>query len=392
MQKNKTKFILVLLIVALLFSSTFVFADNEEAVPISDESETNPVETSTSESRSNIQTQEDSYKKSDIYLTGDNVTIDYIVDGNLFVCANTVTINSQIGGDAFICTKNLVINEKAYVFNNLFVIADSIEVKGVVYDVYALAKNFNISKGYVYRDLKVSCNTLNVNGTVGRNAYVDCSNINFNTDENSNGIIYGNLDYSSDNEISFPENVVNGNINFTKDSSDKSFRATLADTILSICGFITFVLVIWLLLLWLAPKFLNNTSSYLKKNSLNTFVKGILGLIIIPVICLILILIKITSSVSLVLLALYVLALIVSKSLFTITANNYICSKFKVNKTSKTIGMLVISSFVVWVLTNIPYVGPFISLLIVIFGLGILITALLPKRSKKNEKEIIETK
>ncbi len=33
------------------------------------------------------------------------MTIDYIVDGNLFVMANTVTINSQIGGDAFIMAK-----------------------------------------------------------------------------------------------------------------------------------------------------------------------------------------------------------------------------------------------------------------------------------------------
>lgn len=43
MTKNKTKIILVFLIIALLFSSTFVFADNEDestAVPISEESET----------------------------------------------------------------------------------------------------------------------------------------------------------------------------------------------------------------------------------------------------------------------------------------------------------------------------------------------------------------
>ena len=388
MLKNKKKFILVLLIVALLFSATFVFADNEETIPISDESETKPVETSTSES--NILDQDDSYKKSDIYLTGDDVTIDYIVDGNLFVMANTVTINSQIGGDAFICAKNLVINEKAYVFNNLFAIADSIEIKGVVYDVYALAKTFNISNGYVYRDLKVNCNTLNVNGTVGRNAFANCESLNFNTVENSNGVIYGNLDYSSKNEASIPEDSVNGTVNYkqTTDSSNKSVRTIVADYILSLGSFIAFVLIVWLLCLWLAPKFLNTTNSYIGKDSLKVFGKGLLGLIVIPVACIILLLLQLTSSISLVLLSIYILALVVSTSLFTIFANNYVCNKLKINKKSGIFGMLIVTAIVISLLTKIPYIGSVLSFLIVIFGLGILLTAIVPNKTKKSSNKV----
>ena len=388
MQKNKKKFILVFIIVTLLFSSTFVFADNEKDVPISEESETTPVETSILES--NIQNQEDSYKKSDIYLTGDNVTIDYIVDGNLFVMANTVTINSQIGGDAFICAKNLIINEKAYVFNNLFAMADSIEVKGVVYDVYALAKTFNISKGYVYRDLKASCDTLNVNGTVGRNAFINCTSLNFNTDENSNGVIYGNLDYSSKNEASIPEDSVNGTVNYKQitNSSSKSARSIVADYILSLGSFIAFVLIIWLLCLWLAPKFLNTTDSYIGKDSLKVFGKGFLGLIVIPVACIILLLLQLTSSISLVLLSLYILALVVSTSLFTIFANNYVCNKLKINKNPGIFGMLIVTAIVISLLTKIPYIGAVISLLIAIFGLGILLTAIVPNKTKKSSDTV----
>ena len=388
MLKNKKKFILVLLIVALLFSATFVFADNEETIPISDESETKPVETSTSES--NIPDQDDSYKKSDIYLTGDNVTIDYIVDGNLFVMANTVTINSQIGGDAFICAKNLVINEKAYVFNNLFAMADSIEIKGVVYDVYALTRTFNISNGYVYRDLKVNCNTLNVNGTVGRNAFANCESLNFNTVENSNGVIYGNLEYSSKNEASIPEDSVNGTVNYkqTTDSSNKSVRTIVADYILGLGSFIAFVLIVWLLCLWLAPKFLNTTNSYIGKDSLKVFGKGLLGLIVIPVACIILLLLQLTSSISLVLLSIYILALVVSTSLFTIFANNYVCNKLKINKKSGIFGMLIVTTIVISLLTKIPYIGSVLSFLIVIFGLGILLTAIVPNKTKKSSDKV----
>ena len=385
MFKNKTKFIVIFLVLILLFSATFVFADNEtsenEISTISADSATNPVNTGI---------QEDNYKKSDVYLSGDNVTIDYIVDGNLFVCADTVTINSQIGGDAFIMAKNLIVNDEAYIFNNLFVMANSVEIKGVVYDAYALANTLTISKGYVYRDLKANCDTLNVNGTVGRNAFVNCSSLNFNTVENSNGVIYGKLEYSSKNEASIPEGSVNGTVNYknNSDSSKQSVRSIVADYILSLGSFIAFVLIVWLLCLWLAPKFLNNTESYIGKGSLKVFGKGLLGLIAIPVACFILILLQLTSSISLVILSLYILALVVSTSLFTIFANNYVCNKLKINKKSGIFGMLIVTAIVISLLTKIPYIGAIISLLIAIFGLGILLTAIIPNKTKKSSDKV----
>lgn len=392
MLKNKTKIIAFFLVLFLLFSTTFVLADNESSedygtMPISDESETDVISENIEDITSNTQSQEDSYKKSDVYLIGDNITIDYIVDGNLFVCADTVTINSQIGGDAFILAKNVVINENGYVFSNLFTIAETVEIKGVVYDVYALTKNLTISSGYVYRDLKVACNTLNVNGAVGRNAFVDCETINFNTDQNNNGIIYGNLNYSSNSEVSIPENVVNGNVNYTdqKISSGKAIRSIIADYILDLGKFLAFVLIIWLVCLVLAPKFLANTNKYVGKKTLNILGYGLLTLVAVPIACFILILLQLTSGFSFLLLALYTLAIVVSKSLFTITANNYVCSKLKINKNLGIFGMLIVSGIVIWAITKIPFIGGLISFIISVLGLGILVASILPKKSKKEE-------
>ena len=373
MIKNKTKIITIFLILILLFSATSVLADNENVT-------------------SNIQVQDDSYKKSDVYLTGDNITIDYIVDGNLFVMADTVTINSQIGGDAFILAKKLIINKDGYIFSNLFTISESIEMKGVVYDVFALTKDFLISEGYVYRDLKVCSETLNINGIVGRNAFVNCSSINFNTDENTNGIIYGDLNYSSTSEISIPENVVNGTVNYTnsKISAEESVRSIIANYILDLGTFIVFVLIIWLICLVLAPKFLTCTDKYVGKKSLNVFGKGLLTLFATPIICFILIILQLTSGFSLFLLALYILAIIVSKSLFIITANNYVCSKLKVNKNTGIFGMLIVSGIVVWGITQIPYIGGLISFIISILGLGILVSTIVPEKAKKHNNSLDE--
>ncbi len=387
MLKNKTKFIAFFLVLFLLFSSTFVFADDEvsqdnEIMPISDESVENAVE--------NTKTQEDSYKKSDVYLTGDNITIDYIVDGNLFVVADTVTINSQIGGDAFICAKNVIINKDGYVFSNLFTTAESVEIKGVVYDVFALAKNFTISGGFVYRDLKVACDNLTINGSVGRNAFVACSSINFNTDQNSNGIIYGDLNYSSDPEVSIPENSVKGNVNYTNldsSSEQKTVASIIAAYIVNLGKFLAFVLIIWLICLALAPKFLANTNNYVGKKTLGIFGYGLLSLIVVPIACIILVLLRLTSGFSLFLMTLYILAIVVSKSLFTITANNYVCSKMKINKNLGIFGMLIVTGIITFVLTQLPFVGPIISFIISILGLGILVVSILPKKINKKDEE-----
>lgn len=359
MLKNKTKIIAFLLILILAITSSFVYADNE--------------------------TSKDSYKNSDVYLMGDNVTIDYVVDGNLFVMADTVTINSKIGGDAFIMAKTINVGDQAYIFSNLFAMADSIDIKGVVYDVYALAQNFTVSNGYIYRDAKLCCNTINVNGTIGRNAFVSCSNINFNTDENDKGIIYGDLTYSTPSELSFDKNIVNGNVTYKapKFSPEKSVREIVASYISDLGAFLAFVIIIWLVCLWLAPKFLNDTNKFVGKKTLNVLGTGLLTLIAVPIACIILLLLQLTAGISLLTVAIYILALIVAKSIFTIVANNYLCSKLNINKNTGIFGMLIVSGVIVWVISELPYVGGIVSFIISVLGLGVLVSAILPKKAKK---------
>lgn len=397
MLKNKSKIIAIFLILILAFSSSFVLADNEasnssDVQAISTGTEQNNVENTIKDEITNQQTQEDSYKKSDVYLVDDEVTIDYIVDGNLFVCANKVTINSQIGGDAFILAKELTITDQAYIFSNLFTCAQSVDIKGVVYDVYAVSENFSLSGGYVYRDLKVSCNTLNINGTVGRNAFVNCSKINFNTDSQNKGIIYGNLEYTSSSESTIPDGVVSGEIKFHEDvdsSASVSTAEIIKNYIINLGEFLAFLLIIWVVCLLIAPKFLDSTNNYVGKQTLGIFGKGFLALVAIPVACFILLLLQLTGGVSLLLLALYILALVISKSLFIITANKYICTKLNINKNLGIFGMLIVTGIVIWVLTQLPYIGGLISFIMIVIGLGILVTSILPKK-QKSDKEVIE--
>ena len=374
MLKNKSKFIAFLAILLLFFSVTFSFADDEETEnAVLDSTQNTSTEASTSE--------EDSYKKKDLYLSGDEVNIDYIVDGNVFIWANTVNINSQIGGDAFIIAKNITIGEKGYVFSNLFALTDSLEVKGVVYNIYTLAKEININKGYVYRDVNSSCGTLNINGTIGRNVFVKCGDINFGTGEDNKGSIYGNLEYTSTKDIKIPDGYVAGEVNFNNaNSKAKKFESLFP--ILLILNFVIFVLIIWLICLWLAPKFFNTTEKYTGKKILPTIGWGLVGLLVIPFISMILCLFILTIKIAVFLLCVYVLALMVSSAITLITLNNYLCSKLKINNKYAICGMLALCSLITSALLFVPYLNIVISICLAIFGFGVLIDKIIPKKSK----------
>lgn len=397
MMKNKLKIIPIIMVIILAFLVPFVRAENEVALneeesimPISEEA---TAEGDTTNENTEATDEDASFKKGDVYLTGDKINIDYVIDGNLFVIANEVTINSQIGGDAFVCANSITVGEQSYIFSNLFAVSSKLNVKGVVYDLYAFSKNVDIS-GYIYRDIKVAADTLNIFGSIGRNAYVNCSDISLGSSQDmkegepitatTKGLISGDLNYTSKAEATLPEGSVNGAVNFTPSVS----QFNVNNLFLSLGCSVASVLIIWLLCLWLAPKFLKNTSSLLEtKKVLPVIGLGIATPIVLSIAMVVLFLIGITSSIALLAFTLLFALMLISTSIFVITANNLVCKKLKIEKTIGNFGMLVICAIVLWALTLIPYAGAVISLIAGILGLGIVVYSLVFRGEKKVKAE-----
>lgn len=376
MLKNRIKiiFIIVLLIISLLIP--IVKADEEtsedEAVTISETQE------------------EIIIKEGDEYLFQNSVTIDNPVDGNLFIIANTVSINSQIGGDAFICANTITIEEDGYILSNLFAFANTINVKGIAYNVYSIGNTLNID-GFVYRDVRSICNTLNINSMVGRNVFVDCSSINFkeasDTEETpsitSYGNIQGDLTYYSDKEISIPEDSVSGNTYF---SSLESTNLDISTYMYSLGATLVAVVVLWLISLWISPKFLHNVpTSITWKKVLKIIGLGILVPLIIAILSIILLLIPITSQFIILLLCILVILFFISTSVTLININDFLCNKLKITQNLYKLGFLIITAFIFWLLTLIPYADMVIYILAIIWGIGSISYTIFIKE-KKDEK------
>lgn len=401
MLKKKIGIIALILIITIALALPVVRAVDEPAATTTAEDTTQTVEntateetTTTEESAAKQDTAmtEENFKQHDVYLTGDDVTIDYIVDGNLFVMAKNVTINSQIGGDAFIFADTVTVGEQGYVFSNLFTVAKTVNVQGVVYDLYSLTDTTNIT-GYIYRDIKVASNNLNIFGTIGRNAFVNSDNIKFSqdtevTDETqtvvTQGIINGNLEYTSKNEISIPEGVVTGEVKYTP--SNTGDNNNVQSYLISLGTIIATAILVWLICLWLAPKFVKKAELINKKNILPEIGLGILTPIVLVIVSIIFILLGITASFGLLILSLAFMLIAISTSIFIIAINNLICNKLKIEKTIGNFGMLIVTAAVLWVIGLIPYVGTIVGIIAVIMGLGIIAYNLIKKEKKQEEK------
>lgn len=382
MLKNKTKFVVILALILVLFCSHFSLAAESNG------SDTMPISIDTTDIDTPAVTAQENIKKGDEYLVGQDITVDHTIDGNLYVFGNNVTINSQVVGDVFVFANQVVVEKDGYIYSNLFACAQSVTVKGVVYDAYVCTGNFTISGGYIYRDLRTAANTVNISGVVGRNAFIGCNTLtfeNYNSDgtskdtTSSKGIINGNLEYSAI-EAYVPGDCVTGETNFTPVKIDNDI--SIVDYVSSLASFLCLVIFIWILLLWLSPKFLGQTNELLKTKKSSIALYGILGLILIPIVSVLLMFSGIASNVALLLLALYIILLCVSKTFFTIAINKLVCAKLKIEKTGATFGMLLVSSIVIWAVGLIPYVGSILSFIMVWIGLGIFLTYVIPSHSK----------
>lgn len=391
MLKNKLKIITILTIIIIALMFPIVRAENETA----DQTVDTPVPTAEMPISETTPIAENNFKKSDIYLTGENITIDYIIDGNLFVIAKNVTINSQIGGDAFILAESITVGEQGYVFSNLFTLAKNVIVDGIVYDLYSSSQNVTIH-GYVYRDIHIASNAVDILGTIGRNAFINCNTLNF-TENNADSTseeesttptntasIAGTLNYSAPTEATIPEGIVAGGTTFTPETHSIDMD-TIQDHMLLLGTYVITIFVVWLFCLWLAPKFTKNTDTFLTtKKIAPVILLGILTPIVLILLAVLSFVIGITYILGMLLLFMLIIFILISNAIFVISFTNIIRKKLKIEKTLGTLGILIITSIVLWLIGFIPYVGILVKVVMVILGLGIITSSLFLK-----EKNIV---
>lgn len=402
MLKKKLKFILSLFIIFTLISGTFFsyatdvnVSTNEEETTNVNAKETDPSSVSEDENSVNSEntTSDDTLTSDsstatttthdgDLYKTGGDIEITDAINGNVYVAGNSVTVKGQIGGDLFVIANNLNI-DGAQVYGNVFAISTNITLNGLIYDLYGICNTLNVPyNGTVYRDIKVMCNTATIDGVIGGNVYIKA---NQKLTLDADCMIYKDLNYSTPSEIEVKDGTVQGNVNY----SSSMFKSNAIDYAMSFAYLIVFVLIVWLLMMFIAPKFMEKATRIGKEKILPSLGFGILGIILIPIIAVLLMFTVVGMPISMALMALYGLLVLITFTVVTLTFANMLANKVKFFAKFKNLIGIILIALILWALTLIPYVGIIIKLIITIYGFGILMISIF---NKKLNKEIVNEK
>lgn len=227
MLKNKTKFVVVLLAFLLLISTlsfatdTAVTTSAEGDVVANVTTDTTTAEPEATTEGADASATEEIYN-GDLYVFENDIEMNQLVDGNVYLFGNNINVTGKVNGCLYVIGNNVTFSKDAYVVQAVYAMADQITFDGCSTDLYASAKKIDMSyDSFVLRDLRVIADTFNFNGGAGRDAFIEAKNFNFikgEGEEAKSAIVYGNLTYSSPNELTLDESLVQGTVNYSKDS------------------------------------------------------------------------------------------------------------------------------------------------------------------------------
>lgn len=382
---RKLKSILFFALVLVVLLSSVVFADNETSVTKADNEAGIMLVDENLETTSNVVSKT-------LYLANSSVTIDYPVEGNVFVMAQDLTISGNISGNVFALAQNLKIETTGSINSTLFVCAENVTIDGTVSDVFSISSNLTINKSArIMQDITAGGSTLKLGGTIGRNA-------NFGFDEiytSDSAMILGDLSYSS-RVAAISEDIVSGTTSFKQIEEVKiEPKDIIREKLNDLYTLLVVSLVIVLIVVYAMPKFADKEQKIVENKLAATFGYGALALILIPVACLLLFftILGILPAVALFLVYLFII-MQVATPLVSIAIAKIICQK--INKKTKgftlLFGMLLVLA--IWILELIPVLGSIVSLLTAILGLGIIVYAIFhstiePKKDSKKDDKIV---
>lgn len=276
------------------------------------------------------------------------------------LAGNTVDVNGAVYKDSFIAGNIIKIEADADLQRDVFIAGAEVEISG------------NIG-----RDVTIYATKVTFKGAViQRNVNIYASSIS--ADEKTK--LNGNLSYPEDADVNIDEDIVSGKITKTEVAEDSS-NGFVTVVMSKFWSFMALMLVFAVLSLVASKLFTRIEKEYDKfdfNKGLEVFTKGLVFMILVPVIIFVLFLMSIGIPLALIFLALYFIVMYLS-TMFTGYLIGYkLWQKFF----NKDINMLVVGIFglaILFVLNLIPGISIIVSILTVFIGTGIIYDVILKK-------------
>ena len=367
-------FALLVVFSSVCFATDIVTTNQEGIMPIAESSEKSETTTIPNTNAA-------------VYEGNTNVLLNGYVNGNSFLIGQKVTISGYVKGDLFVMANSLVIESGAEVTGTVFALANEMKISGKVNDVYALSQEFTlVESGFVARDLNLSADTVAFQGRVGRDVNLSVNTLSF--AEGSKNLIGGDLNYSAPNEVTIPEDTVIGEVNFEQMKVEQPSTAKIiSNYVTNFFIVVLYATLVIILATFVTPNFAKKATYSMTKKPFISALIGIGAIILVPIASIILLFTIIFAYAGLSLLVAYILVLSITIAILGMAIGNYFANKLKNITKTKFILLSIASVAVLWLLQQIPFVGGYISIFTVVFGLGIFVYSLFTKKALEEVKE-----
>lgn len=340
----------------------------------------------------------------------EKIIIDGDVAGDVIVGAGELIINGSVSGDVIAVAEKITINGP--VAGNIRVAALEINLNNSV------GKNVNIAatKATVQEDasigwtLSFAVEELNVNGPVSGSIYGYGHNITLNSTVDNNvtlildqtglatlaskAVINGNFSYRSDNNAAIKDGAT---------VIGDTVHKLIPDTIIKAREFLSFswffgkiigffsLLLVGTLLISLFDQRSKEVLAEFWPNPYQKILWGLLLLILLPIAIIIISVTIIGIPLALILVGVFVFLAYISSIYVGLFLGDKILN-YKKEKSAPMIWTMILGVFLYSVLINIPYIGWVISLLGMVWFLGVVLKIIFRSRIKNKEVKNEQTK
>ncbi|MBI3611210.1 MAG: hypothetical protein HY204_11000 [Nitrospirae bacterium] len=326
----------------------------------------------------------------DVYAAGGQVIVNGQINGDLLAAGGTISIAGKITQDVRVAGGQITINGE--IGRNLTVAGGNVELTdSAKIDGGLVAAGGSIGLAApVGKDAKVAAGTVTVSGLIHENLDLAAGEIRL----TSRAAVNGDLSYWSKKAASIDPAAKVGGVITQKTMPE--FPGPRAGTLLGVLlGFlllaklISFVstLILGLLFIYLFPRYTQSTVSTLQKSPWASLGIGFVALVVIPVTAGILAITVLGIPLALMVTALYLIAIYLARVFAILWAGSALFERL--GRPVREVWALVIGLMLYFFLTLIPFLGGFISLLVILFGLGAALLAYRGLYLSAREKEML---
>jgi len=333
-----------------------------------------------------------------LYAAGSNLTIEGKVTGDVICVGQTVNITGEVAGDVICGAQSINVSGK--IGGSLRAAGNSINLNGQVsrnamvfgatvvtsasstvgWDFLTYAGALDL-RGAIGRDLSGGGSKANLAGPIGGNVKLDFGGKNKNDQPLTiagTAKINGSLTYAATNNANIETGAaIKGQTvhNLPKVTASKTSLPNsgwLWGELIAIFS----ALIIGLVLISFWKEYILKITDLMLNKIGSSFGWGILALLLTPIIIIILLITIIGIPLSLILLALWLIALYVSKILVGILVGRSLLTNLWQKQKDSLILAMIIGTIISYIIFAIPFIGSFVALLAMLWGLGGIILAL----------------